>query len=103
MCQYNILLVENYLNLYLFFRGSVIAKIVGKNVVANSDKFEKNVRMWMYEENINGRKLTEIVNTDHENVKYLPGVKLPENVVSEKTIDYVFLSTLFCIFVFSRF
>jgi hypothetical protein len=26
------------------------------------------------------RKLSEIINTDHENVKYLPGVKLPPNV-----------------------
>ena len=36
--------------------------------------------MWVYEEMIEGRKLTEIINEDHENVKYLPGVKLPENV-----------------------
>lgn len=38
--------------------------------------------MWVFEEMINGRKLTEIINQDHENVKYLPGFKLPENVVS---------------------
>ena len=38
--------------------------------------------MWVYEEMIEGRKLTEIINEDHENVKYLPGVKLPENVVA---------------------
>ena len=38
--------------------------------------------MYVYEENINGRKLTEIINTEHENVKYLPGHKLPINVVS---------------------
>ena len=37
--------------------------------------------MWVFEENINGRKLTDIINTEHENVKYLPGYKLPENVV----------------------
>ena len=38
--------------------------------------------MWVYEEMIEGRKLTEIINEDHENVKYLPGVKLPENVIA---------------------
>lgn len=27
-----------------------------------------------------GGKLSEIINTRHENVKYLPGKKLPENV-----------------------
>lgn len=40
------------------------------------------VNMWVYEEMIDGKKLTEIINTDHENVKYLPGHKLPRNVVS---------------------
>ena len=44
--------------------------------------FEEKVRMWMYEEKVDGRNLTDIVNTEHENVKYLPGVKLPTNVVS---------------------
>ena len=38
--------------------------------------------MYVYEEMINGRKLTEIINQDHENVKYLPGHKLPTNVVA---------------------
>ena len=39
--------------------------------------------MWVFEEQVNGRNLTEIINQDHENVKYLPGMKLPENVVRE--------------------
>ncbi|XP_011817014.1 PREDICTED: glycerol-3-phosphate dehydrogenase 1-like protein [Colobus angolensis palliatus] len=38
--------------------------------------------MWVFEETVNGRKLTDIINNDHENVKYLPGHKLPENVVA---------------------
>jgi glycerol-3-phosphate dehydrogenase (NAD+) len=38
--------------------------------------------MYVYEEDVNGEKLTEIINKKHENVKYLPGVKLPENVVA---------------------
>lgn len=38
--------------------------------------------MWVYEEMIEGKKLTEIINETHENVKYLPGHKLPANVVS---------------------
>lgn len=37
--------------------------------------------MYVYEEMVEGKKLTEIINTQHENVKYLPGHKLPENVV----------------------
>lgn len=61
-------------------RGSAIAKIVGANA-AKYDKFDTTVNMWVFEEVVNGRKLTEIINTDHENVKYLPGHKLPPNVV----------------------
>ena len=38
--------------------------------------------MYVYEEQVNGRKLTEIINEQHENVKYLPGYKFPPNVVS---------------------
>lgn len=37
--------------------------------------------MWVFEELIDGRKLTEIINETHENVKYLPNHKLPTNVV----------------------
>eukprot|EP00164_Ancoracysta_twista_P002650 GFYU01003525.1.p2 GENE.GFYU01003525.1~~GFYU01003525.1.p2 ORF type:complete len:364 (-),score=116.26 GFYU01003525.1:154-1194(-) len=61
--------------------GSAIAKIVGNNA-ARLDSLDNTVKMWVFEEEVNGRKLTEIINTDHENVKYLPGVKLPENVIA---------------------
>ncbi|KAK6181467.1 hypothetical protein SNE40_009311 [Patella caerulea] len=62
--------------------GSAIAKIVGNNVKERREHFKECVPMYMYEEEFNGRKLTEIVNTEHENIKYLPGIKLPENVVA---------------------
>ncbi|XP_020485078.1 glycerol-3-phosphate dehydrogenase [NAD(+)], cytoplasmic [Labrus bergylta] len=61
--------------------GSAIAKIVGANA-AKYDQFDTTVNMWVFEEMINGRKLTDIINTDHENVKYLPGHKLPPNVLA---------------------
>uniref|UniRef100_A0A672HVE8 Glycerol-3-phosphate dehydrogenase [NAD(+)] n=1 Tax=Salarias fasciatus TaxID=181472 RepID=A0A672HVE8_SALFA len=61
--------------------GSSIAKIIGHNV-KGSNRFNPMVNMWVYEEMIEGRKLTEIINTEHENVKYLPGHKLPKNVVA---------------------
>ncbi|XP_028324863.1 glycerol-3-phosphate dehydrogenase 1-like protein isoform X1 [Gouania willdenowi] len=61
--------------------GSAIAKIIGHNVRA-SNRFDPVVNMWVYEEMIDGRKLTEIINTEHENVKYLPNHKLPANVVA---------------------
>ncbi|KAF6206737.1 hypothetical protein GE061_017973 [Apolygus lucorum] len=61
--------------------GSVIAKIVGEN--AHKLRYiDDKVTMYVYEEMIDGKKLTEIINTTHENVKYLPGHKLPPNVVA---------------------
>uniref|UniRef100_A0A1I8I478 Glycerol-3-phosphate dehydrogenase [NAD(+)] n=1 Tax=Macrostomum lignano TaxID=282301 RepID=A0A1I8I478_9PLAT len=61
--------------------GSCIARICGHNVV-NQENFNSEVRMWVFEEMVDGKKLTEIINTQHENVKYLPGIQLPTNVVA---------------------
>ena len=36
--------------------------------------------MWVFEELVNGQKLTDIINNQHENVKYLPGIKLPTSI-----------------------
>lgn len=63
-------------------RGSAIAKIVGENTARHSSVFERTVRQWVFEEQVDGKKLTEIINEQHENVKYLKGVALPENVVA---------------------
>jgi glycerol-3-phosphate dehydrogenase (NAD+) len=38
--------------------------------------------MWVFEEKVNGQNLTDIINSTHENVKYLPNIKLPTNVVA---------------------
>jgi len=61
-------------------RGSVIAKIVGRNVIEHSI-FVQHVPVWVKEELFNGKKLTEIINTRHENIRYLPGCIIPYNVV----------------------
>jgi len=62
--------------------GSAIARIIGSTVKLHNGIFDANVKMWVYEEMVDGKKLTEIINTQHENVKYLPGKKIPENVVA---------------------
>ncbi|XP_010181706.1 PREDICTED: glycerol-3-phosphate dehydrogenase [NAD(+)], cytoplasmic isoform X2 [Mesitornis unicolor] len=66
--------------------GSAIAKIAGSNA-ARLSTFENQVNMWVLEEEVGGRRLTEIINTEHENVKYLPGHKLPPNVFIGKICD----------------
>ncbi len=59
-----------------------IARIVGENTMRHPQLFEPGVNMWVHEEIVQGRKLTEIINEQHENVKYLPGRKLPKNILA---------------------
>ncbi|XP_007493894.2 glycerol-3-phosphate dehydrogenase [NAD(+)], cytoplasmic-like, partial [Monodelphis domestica] len=61
--------------------GTAIAKIIGKNVM-NSTKFDSEVTLWVFEEVLDGKKLSDIINEEHENKKYLPGIKLTSNVVA---------------------
>jgi glycerol-3-phosphate dehydrogenase (NAD+) len=65
--------------------GSAIATKVGPNCERLS-YFKDTVNMWVYEEivEVHGQpqKLTEVINTRHENVKYLPGVTLPKNILA---------------------
>ena len=72
--------------------GSAIATIVGPNCERMPD-VDSKVHIWVYEEmvkvpdpssgNLVERKLSEVINERNENVKYLPGVKLPKNVIAE--------------------
>lgn len=61
--------------------GSAIARIIGQNV-PKYDEFDNTVKMYVFEEVVDGKKLSEIINTQHENIKYLPGHKIPENIVA---------------------
>ena len=79
--------------------GSAIARLVGVNTARFPDRFVKDVNMWVFEEEVNGRKLTEIINTDHENVKYLPGRTLPTNIVAVPDISDAALGADILIFV----
>ncbi|RAK72283.1 glycerol-3-phosphate dehydrogenase family protein [Aspergillus fijiensis CBS 313.89] len=77
--------------------GSTIAKIIAENTNEHPDLFDKEVRMWVFDEDIEipesskhhsklggqKRKLTEVINQVHENVKYLPDIALPDNVMAD--------------------
>ncbi|KAK2068982.1 hypothetical protein P8C59_003592 [Phyllachora maydis] len=81
--------------------GSTVAKIVAENTREHSDLFEEEVQMWVYEEEVTipnesklydasigdkPQKLTELINKHHENVKYLPDVALPSNIVANPSL-----------------
>ncbi|WFD04697.1 glycerol-3-phosphate dehydrogenase (NAD(+)) [Malassezia vespertilionis] len=55
--------------------------------------------MYVHEETVNGKRLTDIINQDHENVKYLADVKLPENVVAGSNLEDVAKGATLLIFV----
>merc|ERR1719199_2383500 len=59
--------------------GSVAARIAAQNALRHPE-FDDEVRMWVFEEEINGENLSSIINTKRENVKYLPGIDLGANL-----------------------
>merc|ERR1719409_1260540 len=61
--------------------GSALMRILGQNALKH-DVFDDEVKMYVYEEMIDGKPLTEIINQSNENVKYLKGAKFTPNVVA---------------------
>ena len=83
--------------------GTTIAKVVAENVQQHSDLFEQEIQMWVYEEDYQipktskhydpgsslstkPQKLTQLINGLHENVKYLPDIALPHNIVANPDV-----------------
>ncbi|CAK9440008.1 uncharacterized protein LODBEIA_P41080 [Lodderomyces beijingensis] len=66
--------------------GTAVAKLVAENCAEKPQIFQREVNMWVFQEDIDGRKLTDVINTDHENVKYLPGIQLPDNLVANPDV-----------------
>ncbi len=62
--------------------GTAVARRVALNLAQNEAVEEKKIKMWVFEETVNNKNLSEIINQDHENVKYLPNVKLPDSVIA---------------------
>ena len=50
------------------------------------DIFDNEVKMYVHEEMIDGKPLTQIINETNENVKYLKGAKFTPNVVADPDI-----------------
>lgn len=70
--------------------GSAISIMVGRNCHLHN-WCETQVNMWVYEEKVEFhgeiRNLSEIINTRHENVKYLPNIELPHNIVAVPDLE----------------
>ncbi|KRX56804.1 Glycerol-3-phosphate dehydrogenase [NAD(+)] 1, partial [Trichinella sp. T6] len=63
--------------------GSALSVIVGESVERKKHLFDTSVKLWLFREEVNGEDLAELINRQHENVKYLPGIQLPKNIVNQ--------------------
>lgn len=69
--------------------GSTVAKVLAENA-SEKELFDSKVVMWTFDEKIpdrNNQSIVDIINTEHENVKYLPGIALPHNLYSERDLN----------------
>ena len=61
--------------------GSALVRILGQNTPRHA-VFDDEVRMYVHEEMVDGKPLTEIINQTQVNVKYLPNASFTKNVVA---------------------
>ncbi|KAJ9101634.1 hypothetical protein QFC20_005164 [Naganishia adeliensis] len=79
--------------------GTALAKIAAENVASRPDEFEPEVRMWVREKQVQGRNLTEVINTTHRNERYLPDIRLPNNLVATANLKKVVEGASLIVFV----
>ena len=66
--------------------GTVMARNIARNGAIPGSLFSEEVKMWVHDEVVGGKSLTDIINTEHKNVKYLPGFKLPPSVRAGRNV-----------------
>ncbi|XP_033232655.1 titin [Drosophila pseudoobscura] len=65
--------------------GSAIAASVSKNV-QQKEGFDSRAHIYVYDELVHNKYLSEVMNNCHENIKYLPGIRLPDNLIAVNDI-----------------
>eukprot|EP01038_Epipyxis_sp_PR26KG_P005750 gene5750-7939_t len=60
--------------------GTAMARVLAQINV------NKNITLWVNEEIIDGRNLSVIINEAHMNVKYLPNISLPGNIIAKTNL-----------------
>ena len=69
--------------------ASTIARLLASNVEEREElKFEPEIRMWTIHETYEGKNLTDLINTQHENLKYLPGYLLSSNIIATENMQF---------------
>eukprot|EP00558_Chaetoceros_sp_UNC1202_P009466 CAMPEP_0197248028 /NCGR_PEP_ID=MMETSP1429-20130617/32628_1 /TAXON_ID=49237 /ORGANISM="Chaetoceros sp., Strain UNC1202" /LENGTH=403 /DNA_ID=CAMNT_0042709097 /DNA_START=78 /DNA_END=1289 /DNA_ORIENTATION=- len=82
--------------------GSAISIMIGNNCRRLADCYT-DVNMWVFEEDIQldgkTRKLSQVINEQHENVKYLSGIELPHNIIAVPDLEEACRDATLLIFV----
>ncbi|KAM0681759.1 hypothetical protein GINT2_000274 [Glugoides intestinalis] len=68
--------------------GSAIAKIIANNIIGCTS-FDPEVLLWVHEEIYQNQKLSEYINAFKLNPIYLPGIKLPQNLLATTDFDLI--------------
>jgi glycerol-3-phosphate dehydrogenase (NAD+) len=66
--------------------ASATMQMISQNTKAKA-MFEDRVDMYVYEEEFQGAHLSDMINQQHENPKYLPGVHFGDNVVANPSLE----------------
>ncbi|MEW5301341.1 MAG: hypothetical protein WDW36_004205 [Sanguina aurantia] len=89
-------LIDSFVRLKVAMIGSgawacAAARMVAQNVLSEATvgKFDPSVKMWVFQEEVEGRDLTDLINEQHVNQKYLPGIHLGDNVVALPNLEDV--------------
>ena len=60
--------------------GTTMARRVALNMEEQYPNEEHEIKMWVFEEVVDGQLLTEVINNERVNVKYLPNITLPKSI-----------------------
>lgn len=66
--------------------GTAVARRICQNV-ANIESYQREITLWLHDELIDGRYLSDAINEDHVNEKYLPNISLPNEIIATSDMD----------------
>jgi len=76
--------------------GTAIARVIANNIIATTN-FDPEVLLFTHEEMYQNQKLSEYINELRLNPIYLPGVKLPENILAVTDVNVISQADVFVI------
>ena len=82
--------------------GCSIAKRIALNMESKYADSPFEIKMWVHDEIVNGVSLTETINNDRVNTKYLPNVVLPKSIKAYSDIIEASHDADIILFVFAK-